>query len=208
MEHDSLRIEDYYNLEFKIPNDYPASPPFVYETESKIPKDFGHFMADGNFCLGAPVEVRRQFAEHKNLLRFINDQVIPYLFAYSYKRNYGKLPFGELLHGEAGLQQYYVEFFKVPLIEAMKLLKCLADNFSPPLMACPCGGGRKLRDCHGPKLTVLRPHLSSTQFEMELREMIKLAGTNGIRFPESSVMPKRMLKQQERQRRKNSKRKR
>ena len=53
-------------------------------------------MEAGNFCLGAPIEVRRRFAGHKNLLRFIEDQVIPYLFSYSYKRDYGKLPFGEL----------------------------------------------------------------------------------------------------------------
>ena len=99
IEHNSHMIEDYYNLELMILDDYPASPPFVFEPEGKIPKDFGHFMAAGNFCLGAPVEVRRRFAEHKSLLRFIEDQVIPYLFTYSYKRDHGKLPFSDLWHG-------------------------------------------------------------------------------------------------------------
>ena len=193
IEHDSHVIEDDYNLEFKISDDYPASPPFVFETDSKIPKDFGHFMKAGNFCLGAPVEVRRKFAGHRNLLRFIDDQVIPYLFSYSYKRDYGKLPFGDLLHGEEGLLQYYMEFFEIPLIETMKLLKCLADDFAPPLMACPCGGGHKLQDCHGPKLTELQPHLPPKKFETELREMIKLVQAAGIRFPKSKVMPKRRL---------------
>ena len=208
MEYESHTIEDHYLLDLQIPDDYPASPPFVYETEGKIPKDFDHFMAAGNFCLGAPVEVRRRFAAHKNLLSFIEDQVIPYLFNYSYKRDYEKLPFGELSHGAVGWLQYYMEFFGTSLIEAMKLLKCLADDFAPPLMACPCGGGRKLRDCHGPKLMELRPHLSPKQFEIELREMIKLVRAEGIRFPKSEVMPKRMWKQRERQWRKRSKRKR
>lgn len=208
IEHDSHMIEDYYNLEFKILDDYPASPPFVFEPEGKIPKDFDHFMVAGNFCLGAPVEVRRRFADHKNLLRFIEDQVIPYLFTYSYKRDHGKMPFGDLLHGATGLLQYYTEFFGTSLVEAMKLLKCLADDFAPPLMACPCGEGSKLRDCHGPKLTELRPHLPPKQFETELREMIKLVRAAGIRFPESKVMPKRMWKRRERQWRKRSKRKR
>ena len=174
MEYESHTIEDHYLLDLQIPDDYPASPPFVFEMEGKIPKTFGHFMKAGNFCLGAPVKVRRQFAEHKNLLHFIDDQVIPYLFAYSYKRDYSKMPFGELLHGEAGLLQYYMGFFEVPPIEAMKLLKCLADDIAPPLMACPCGGRRKLRDCHAPQLTELRPHLPPKQFEIELRGMIKL----------------------------------
>ena len=208
IEHDSHMVEDYYNLEFLILDDYPASPPVVFEPEGKIPEDFGHFMKAGNFCLGAPVEVRRQFAEHKNLLRFIEDQVIPYLFTYSYKRDYGKLPFGDLWHGTEGLLQYYTEFFGTYPVEAMKLLKCLADDFAPPLMACPCGRGSKLRDCHAPKLTELRPYLPPKQFEKELRDMIKLLRAAGVRFPESKVMPKRMWKQRERQWRKKSKRKR
>ena len=208
IEYESHTIEDHYLLDLQMLDDYPASPPFVFETEGKIPEDFDHFMKAGNFCLGAPVEVRRKFAAHKNLLRFIEDQVIPYLFTYSYKRDYGKPPFGDLFHGEAGLLQYYLEFFGTSLVEAMKLLKCLADDFSPPFMACPCGGGRKLRDCHGPKLTELRPHLPPKQFEIELREMIKLARAEGIRLPERKIMPRRMWKRRERQRQKRSKRKR
>ena len=75
-------------------------------------------------------------------------------------------------------------------------------------MACPCEGGRKLRDCHGPKLAELRPHLPPKQFETELREMIKLARAGGIRLPERKIMPKRMWKRRERQWQKRSKRKR
>ena len=208
IDHDSQMIEDTYNLEFRILDDYPDSPPLVFETAGKIPKDFGHFMKAGDFCLGAPVEVRRRFAEHRNLLRFIEDQVIPYLFTYSYKRDHGKLPFGELFHGVEGLLQYYTEFFGTTPVEAMKLLKYLADDSAPPLMGCPCGGGSKLQMCHGPKLTELRPHLSPKQFETELREMIKLLRAVGFQFPESKVMPKRMWKQRQRQWRKKNKRKR
>ena len=208
IEHDSHTIEDWYNLKFRVPDDYPSAPPVVYETEGKIPKDFGHFMAAGNFCLGTPVEVRRQFAKHKNLLRFIDDQVIPYLFAYSYKRDYGKLPFGELSHGACGLLEYYMDFFETSGIATMKLLKCLADDFAPPLMACPCGSGKRLKDCHSSKLDELRPYLLPKYFDLEIREMIQLAREAGISLPGSQVMPKRMWKQKARkQRRSQRKRK-
>lgn len=206
IEHSSHMIEDHYNLEFLILADYPASPPIVFEPESKIPKDFGHFMAAGNFCLGAPVEVRRRFAEHKNLLLFIECQVIPYLFSYSYKREHRKLPFGDLRHGTRGLLQYYTEFFGTYPVQAMMLLKCLAHDFAPPIMACPCGSGSKLRDCHGPKLAELRPHLPPKQFADERRDMIKLLQDAGVRFPESNIMPKRMWRRRKRQWRKKNKR--
>ncbi len=201
-------IEDCFQLALDIPDDYPASPPFVYDTENKIPKDFGHFMEAGNFCLGAPVEVRRRFAQHRNLLCFIEDQIIPYLFTYSYKRDHGTPPFGERSHGTIGLIQYYNEFFETSAIASMKLLKCLADDFAPPMMACPCGGGRKLQDCHGSKLTELRPHLSPKQFEIELLKMIRLLRAKGIQFPKSKVLPKRMWAPHEHRLHKRNKRKR
>ena len=89
----------------------------------------------------------------------------------------------------------------------MKLLKCLADDIAPPLMGVPVWRKTQTRDCHAPRLTELRPHLPPKQFEIELREMIKLVRAWNIRFPESKVMPKRMWKQRERQWRKKHKRK-
>lgn len=208
IDHDSKTVEDSYDLEFLFPSEYPASPPFVFEREGRIPEDFGHFMAAGNLCLGAPVEVRRRFAEHKTLLGFIEGQVVPYLFAYSFKERYGRLPFGELYHGAHGLLQYYMEFFESGLIETMKLLKCLADDFAPPLKACPCGTGDRLEDCHGPRLSALRPHQSRREFEKELQQMIRLARESGVDLPEGKVTPKRLLRLRERQKRKKGKRRR
>lgn len=210
VDHDSRTIEDTYDIDLDIPGDFPASPPIVYERGGKIPDDFGHFMQAGNLCLGAPVEVRRRFSQHRNLLRFIDDQVVPYLFTYSYKRDHGQLPFGERSHGSTGLIEYYTEFFGTSAITAMKLLKCLADGIAPPLMPCPCGSGSKLKDCHGPKLEQLRPHLPPSRFEAELRQMIQLARAADLRLPEREVLPKRMWKQKERRLRqqRRSKRKR
>jgi len=196
--HDDHTVSDSYHVEIHIPDDYPGSPPIVYETEGKIPAEFGHFMQAGNFCLGAPVEVRRAFAQHRSLLGFINQQVIPYLFSYSFKREHGRLPFDDLHHGFVGLLQYYKEHFCTEFIPTLKLLKCLADNFAPPLSPCPCESGLRLQECHGPKLDELRPHYPPEGFEAELREMIKQLRREGILFPEGSVMPKRMLKQQRR----------
>ena len=208
MEYESRTIEDHYLLDLQIPANYPESPPFVFETEGKIPKDFDHFMVAGDFCLGAPIEVRRRFAGHKNLLRFIEDQVIPYLFTYSYKRVHGELPFGDLRHGTEGLLQYYTEFFGTSPVEAMELLKCLADDSCPAAHGVPVwrraqATGLPRPETYGTATPSGRP----TQFEIELRDMIKLVRAAGIRFPESKVIPKRM-KQRERQWRKKSKRKR
>lgn len=209
IDHDGQTVADTYQIELHIPDNYPETPPSAYETDGKVPKDFEHFMKAGNFCLGAPVEVRRRFAGHRNLLTFIDDQVIPYLFACSYKREYGKLPFTDREHGYFyGLLDFYMEHFGAGEITSLKLLKCLADGFAPPVGPCPCDSGRKLRDCHGPKLDELRPYLPREQFERELRHMINEAGRLGLDLPDRDVMPSRMWKQKEKRLRKDAKKKR
>jgi len=204
IEHEGRTVRDAYQIALVVPSDYPSTPPVVWETGNAIPQDF-HKFKPGNLCLGAPVEVRRVFAQHKSLLGFIDRQVIPHLFSHSYRRDYGELPHGELPHGFLGLLEYYADFFGIGRLTAMKLLKLLADGFVPPLMKCPCGRGKKLRDCHGPKLEELRPHYPPQSFEAELRGMISALEAQGIRLPER-ILPRRLLKNREKRRRRKAKR--
>lgn len=201
IDHDGHTVEDSYDIELRIPDDYPDSPPAAYEVGGRITEAYEHFMQAGNFCLGAPVEVRRRFARDRTLAGFINDQVIPFLFRHSYLETHRTPPFGELDHGSIGLLDYYMRHFNTGVVNTLKLLKCLADNFAPPLGPCPCGSGQKLQDCHGPKLDELRPHYWPEMFEHELREMIEMARKADIDLPERDVLPARMWKRRQKRQR-------
>jgi len=205
IDHNGRAYKDSYQVEIVIPPDYPISPPTVIETGGSVPADFHRFPKTGILCLAAPVELVRVFAQDRSLHHYINHLLVPYLFSNTYFREHGQLPHGELSHGMFGLLEYYGEFFSVVPVTAMKLLKLLADNFAPPLMACPCGSGRQLQDCHGPKIAELQPLLPPKHFEKELREMITVAQATNINLPEWDVMPKRMLRNRERRRRKEAK---
>lgn len=205
MDYNDHVIEDTYDIELAIPGDFPNSPPTVKETASAIPDGFHQFESSGMLCLGAPVDVSRHFAQHRRLIGFINDQVIPYLYSYSCYRDHGVLPHGELDHGPSGLLDYYMEHFGASAFTTLKLLRCLADGVAPPIGPCPCGSGRRLRNCHGPKLDELRPHYQPERFECELRQMINAAHAAEIDLPERDVMPRRMWKQKQRRLRKEAK---
>lgn len=179
IEYNGHILRDEYIVAIAIPENYPESPPATWEIGDAIPKSFHRYKA-GNLCLGAPVEVRRVFAQHKDLIGYINRQLIPYLFSYSYFRDFKVMPYGELPHDIAGIWVYYKEFFGVDKITALKFLKLLADDFAPPLMKCPCNSGKPLQKCHGPRLDELRPHYIPKEFECELREMISVAKSVGI----------------------------
>jgi len=206
IDHNGRTYKDAYQVEIVIPSDYPGSPPTVKETGGAVPDDFHRFLKTGNLCLAAPVELIRVFAQSRTLCHYINRLLIPYLFSYTHFREHAQLPHGELSHGLVGLREYYREFFAVGRFPAMKLLKLLADNSAPPLMACPCDSGRKLQDCHGPKLDELRPLLPPEHFEKDLREMITEARAANIKLPDRDVMPRRMFRNREKRRRRKAQR--
>ncbi len=62
IEHECHTISDEYHIKALVREDYPLSPPIVWETGDIVPGDF-HKMKAGNLCLGAPVEVRRILSE-------------------------------------------------------------------------------------------------------------------------------------------------
>jgi len=200
--HNGHRIIDSYKIELAIPFDYPERPPRVFENDGKVPRDFEHFLEAGDLCLEAPVEVKRRFAVHRDLLHFVDEQVIPYLFACSYKKDVGSVPFGERSHGELGLLEYYREQFGTSGIPTLKLLRLLADGITPAGMACPCGSSRSLADCHGPKVEELRQYQHPRMFEAELRAIVRLARLAKADVPTDAVFSKRMLKRERRLRRK------
>ncbi len=206
IDHGGRTYRDGYEVEIAIPRDYPDSMPTAKETAGAIPVDFHHFAKSGNLCLAAPVELMRVFTQDRTLSCFISRLLLPYPFSYTYYRDHDDLPHGELSHGLLGLLEYYQEFFGVGPITTMKLLKLLADTSAPPLMPCPCGNGRKLQDCHAPKLLELQPLLPPGHFETDLREMIAIAQAAGLQLPERDIMPKRMWKNRQKRHRKASRR--
>lgn len=186
-EFESNLVKDAYEVEIYIPCNYPERPPFAKEVGNVIPDSFHKFSQSGNLCLGAPIEVKRVFAQNKTLLGFIDDQLITYLFSYSCYRDYGKLPNGELSHGPFGFLEYYSDFFDTDPISAMKLLKLLAINYFPSNLRCPCNSGNTVRKCHGAKLKELQPLYKPKDFARELDAIITELRDADIWIPENDL---------------------
>jgi len=205
IEHDGHTVTDDYEIELHIPDHYPASPPCAYEPEGKVPESFHKYPQSLELCLGAPVEVRRKFFQHKNLLTFIDNQVIyDYLFAYTFKRDHGYLPHGDLEHGAPGILQYYKDFFGVDTLAVTKLLKLLAEDPVSPSVKCPCKQGKKLTDCHGSKLDELRPHYWPSVFESELKGILRIKEVAEIMERESELLRERQSRNKQRRARKQT----
>lgn len=161
------RVDDEYLVEILVLKDYPISLPKIFEIEGRIPIDFHRFQ-DEALCLGAPLEVKAKFRKRPTLLGYVDNCVIPYLYSYSYKCKFGKLPFGELSHGGKGLLEFYQNLFgiKDPR-RVQRFLEILSLGNYQDRTRCPCGSGRRLRICHGSLIDKLLTLQGASEFNTE-----------------------------------------
>lgn len=149
-------IKDRYEIEILVPRGYPFRVPRAKEIGLKIPQNFHHY-SDGTLCLEIPLKIHEIFRQKETLLNFVDNLLIPYLYAYSYSLRNGTTPFGEHAHGGEGVLEDYKRRFGI--LEdhiVLNLLKILAENSYRGHHLCPCGNGKKLRNCHGPCLLEMK----------------------------------------------------
>ncbi len=209
--HNDKTIRDDYDIEILIPEDYPRNPPKVKEISNKIPrnKDNHVYPSDGTLCLGAPLAVKRTFAQERTLLWFTREQVARFLFSYSYKQKYGVMPFGELPHGPEGLLKYYKDLFLVAdNWVVLGLLKVLADDNYRGHTVCPCGSGQKLRNCHGDILREIKEYQKPADFLTEHLSVFNFVKGDNNPNNLQEYLPRKVLKEIRKRRKPTFKRRR
>jgi len=166
-------IEDEYAIKITLPDNYPIAHPVAEETMGRIPGSFHHYQ-NGHLCLGVSYAISRTFRESPTLIGFTEKSLIPYLYSFSYKSLYGKMPYGELSHGWVGAIEYYSEEFGIDSPRAIvELLKILADNFPVKHIKCPCGSRKPISACHGKQLDSMLLIQSASHFRNELLQITK-----------------------------------
>lgn len=175
-------IEDEYTIELNLPDTYPLGIPTVRDVSART-SGF-HTYQDGTLCLGAPLAVRMTYERNPTLLGFVENCLIPFLYSFSYNERHGKLPYGDLRHGEAGILEYYQELFGTEDISGvLGLLRILADANYRGHLECPCGSGRKLRQCHGDQLRAIGGHQSPDEFMHDYFSVLECARETGVKPP-------------------------
>jgi hypothetical protein len=172
-EYNGYRINDEYLIKVDIPDEYPDKIPEVQEIGNRIPQDFHHYQ-DGSLCLGARLAVKQKFRHKATLAGYVDNCLIPYLYSFSYKSKFGKMPFGELAHGGKGILEYYKDLFKVSdSRRVLKLLDILREDKYRGHDRCPCGTGKRLRSCHGDTLLKLQRLQSPADFQSDFLLIIR-----------------------------------
>lgn len=141
-----------YSLSIAIPLEKNELP-YIIDSGHHIIRNYPHIYHDRKLCLETDTRVKLHFIDGFNLLEWMHDFVEPYYFSYEYFMKYGEFPFGERPHGTLGIVQTYREVFKESddaLI--LKFIKYIATNNYRGHLPCPCGSGKRTRNCHGKML--------------------------------------------------------
>lgn len=170
---DTPLIEDSYSVELRIPRGHPTRDlPQVFETAGRIPRDY-HHLSDGSLCLGAPTRLRLIALRNPSISDFIAKAVIPYLYSRSHFERFGQMPFGELAHGNLGLERDLIALLRMPmgtrvdhLLEACSMRKRNANK-----RACPCGSGFRLGRCHNREINRARAQFGRPWFAGQSRQL-------------------------------------
>jgi hypothetical protein len=173
------KIDDVYRVRIDIRIDRDDEVPQVFELDGRIPNDVDeHINPGGDFCLGSPLAVRLKLGRSPSLIHFVDQCVVPFLYAASWRKQGGLgWPFNELPHYCQGLLEDYQRLLRVNTPEDTKL--ALAALCTRPRVAnkltCPCGCQRRLGKC------TYRNHLADLRLLATRRYFRRIAEDFGRR---------------------------
>lgn len=147
-----------YKVRIEIPDNFPEEVPKVFETEEKLLKEpDDHFNYDKSACLFVQPARWEKWPVGSGIKSFLDGAVKEFFFSQAYRAKNGKWPFGEYLHGNEGIAQFFLE--KLNLKDINQLKKVALARKSPwyyNKKQCPCGKNQKFYNCHKSELDKLK----------------------------------------------------
>lgn len=152
-------VFDSFEIRAEVAELFPAQEPAVFEIGGRIPKtvDRHVFPKDGDCCLGVWIEWLIKAPDHR-FATFLTGPMQDYFFSQTYYETNGVWPYGERSHGKLGVLEAYGDLLGLPSDEKTisAYLRLLSRKAIKGHSLCPCGSGRRLRNCHGDDIEQLR----------------------------------------------------
>lgn len=149
---------DHYLVRIELPDDYPDALPIVFEVGERIPRIADrHINPGGSACVMLPDDRWRSFPPGARFRQFLDGPMHQFFLAQSLVELGEPWPFGQWSHGAKGRLEYYQSLFSTTDFDVIKrTLGLLAKLDFKPHVACPCGRGRRVRECCASRLRELR----------------------------------------------------
>jgi len=160
--HEILNSElfsDSFHLDITVLSDFPRSVPKVKELGKRIStKNYrDHIYPDRTLCLEVNTRIIMELDGNPSLYFFNERFIKPYLLGFLYYQKNRRFPFGDYSHGSDGLLEFYCKLFNVDdKPKAKQLLGLVFDENYKGHRDCPCGSGKRFRNCHSDQIVSFR----------------------------------------------------
>jgi hypothetical protein len=154
--------------------------PKVWETEGRIPRTAKRHVnaEDGSACVCLPEDYFLRHPGRFDVVTFLEGPVRDFFVGQAIVERGGAWPHGEWGHGGAGKEEWAKGFIdSLPAGQFGAYVNVMAMKELKGHIGCPCGSGRRARDCHLELLRLLRAQVSrATAMDMIERARRKLQG--------------------------------
>lgn len=150
-------VLDRFSIRISFPEGINKLPE-IQEIGGRIPRTAERHNS-GAICTDVPelILLRGKYS----LVSYLDGPVRTYFFGQMMVERGEEWPFGEWEHGKAGLLQAYGEILEVEGETTIRrFLDCLAHKKVKGHWPCPCGSGKRIRDCHAARLRQLHESVS------------------------------------------------
>jgi hypothetical protein len=147
--HDGADL-DWYVVEIDLGPLQRSCLPLVKEVGGRIPRIADrHMNDDGSCCVCLPEDYFLRNPGPFDMIAFLDGPVRGYFIAQTLVERGDPWPHGEWGHGMVGYDQWFKEFLDSLTPDAFRAyLETLSREKIKGHHLCPCGSGRRLRDCH------------------------------------------------------------
>lgn len=174
------RVYDRYHIEVELSSKSPTALPIIREVGGRIPllSDRHINPTDGTACIVLPDAYWFQNPLGMNLIDFLKGPVRKFFASQSLIDLGESNPWsdGEWRHGEYGIKDFYSGILNTGDLEViyqyLRVLKAKAIKGHWP---CPCGSGKKIKECHWTFIEELRlkiPAKIAADSEARIRKII------------------------------------
>lgn len=164
-----------FDIEIKLPDDYPNSLPEIKELGGKIPiEDDRHINYDGTCCLTVPAKMYQDLGKNYSIVDFIDKFVVPFFANQVHYEINGAWANGDYNHGNRGMLECYKELLRLSnLKQVVEFMKIALQTCPKTTKNCPCGSGKKLRDCHLSELINIRTSIPTNLLRRNYKTFIR-----------------------------------
>lgn len=164
---------DRFSVSIELPAGYPRELPVTRETGGRIPWTASrHVGPDGVACVLLPDERWKVFPVDAPFLDYLRGPLYSFFLSQVAFETTGEWPFGEWAHGAGGILDFYARELGTKDSRVIgRFLDAISRREFRSFQRCPCGSGKRTRDCCLEKVTLLRSRISPTTASESLQHV-------------------------------------